>query len=991
MTLDCGLVPLVLSKPIRGVVTFEGAAVDVERRADGSIDLVDALASLSGPSAKPQPTPAPSAPAGPGPDLTMKVVGGSLRIRAPELAEPLAARRMDITFHLPSEPGPLTWQVALAGPAKGDDATLRLAGQFDFRAPDASAADLSASLSGKSWPWAVNTAGVAARGRFDGQLDAKRQAGLWTLAGNPSVLGLDATGPALAGDRLRLDRVAAVCDVSQTAGAWCVRRLDLGSPVATVKTGGTLAATATPGAAAQLDARLDLAALARLLPHAFRLRDGLALNSGSANLVIELRDETEAEGRRLGIEARISDLIAQNGAREVAVRDPATLVARMVQQGGGLRVEQLAIKTGFLDATGSGDLEKGVTLSASIDLEGLERQFHDLIDFGSLDLAGQGRLSADYRRSEGKKFLGRFAAEVQSLRVKGLTTAPIARERVRIDAAATGPADNAGWPQAWNFAKVALQTEDLNAGATLGASPPNRVLRIDEVRAEMQLPPAPGTPAAEKVRLAMQGQFDPAAGTLDLFAKPGTGPEPIALGPEGLHVVGLNQGGTVSMALGLAGDVARLDRTLAAWTGAIPNGLAGGMSIKVGATLGADGGLVVGASVLSPDLTQPEAAGPGRRPVGPVALGLQANKPAGADWIDLGQLTLACRYATINAMGRLDEPAGRRLADLQGTIAPNWPALSALLAQSVEPKAAIKGEMRPFRLKGPILGANTAAILQGLDAELAIDRFEAVAFGLRVAPTPVVVRCGNRQVTIAPIETSINGGRTVLRPEVAFDPAPGTVALRLAPGSAIEGAAINDEVSRGLLAYIAPVLRDATSVKGKVSVSVDRAEFPIVSNDQGSTTLVGKVVFDNVEFDAGPFTSELLTLAGKGGPQALRLHQPIQLAIANGRVNESGLMVPLGRDARIELEGSIGFDQTLAMRARMPVTPAMLGRQRGLDQVLEGLRIGVPIGGTLSHPTLDNKAFRVGLREVGKSLLKRGGEQEVRDLLKGFVRPEPPK
>lgn len=988
-TLDRGLVPLALSKPMRGVVTLDGAAVDVERRADGSIDLMDALASLSGPGSKPQPTPAPSVPTGPGPDLTVKVVGGSLRVRAPELAAPLAARRMDITVHLPSEPGPLTWQVALAGPAEGDNATLGLAGQFDYRAPGASAADLSASLTCQSWPWAVNTAGVVARGRLEGRLDATRRAGLWTIAGAPSLLGLDATGPALAGDRLRLDRVTAVCDVGQTAGAWCIRRLDLGCPVATVKAGGTIAARATPGASARLDARLDLAALARLLPHAFRLRDGLAFRSGSADLAIELRDGTEAEGRRIGVAARISDLIAQDGAREVTVRDPATLVGRVVQRGGGLRVEQLAVRTGFLGASASGDLERGMALSATVDLEGLERQFHDLIDFGGLDLAGKGRLVADYRRTEGKKFLGRLAAEVQSLRVKGLTADPIARERVRIDAAATGPTDDAGRPRAWDLANVALRTEDLNAGATLGASPPDRVLRIDELRAEMQLPPAPGAPAPEKVRLALQGRFDPAAGTLDLFAKPGTGPEPIAPGPDGLHVVGLNRGGAVRIALGLAGDVARLDRALAAWTGATPNGLAGGVSIKAGATLGADGGLAVDAAVLSPDLSQPDAAGSGRRPVGPVALGLQANKPAGADRVDLGQLTLACRYATISAAGHLDEPMGRRLADLQGTIAPNWPALNALLAQSVEPKAALKGELRPFRLKGPLSGANTAAILQGLDAELAVDRFEAVAFGLRVAPTPVVVRCGDRRVTIDPIETTINGGRTVLHPEVALDPAPGTIALQLASGSAIEGAAINDEVSRGLLAYIAPVLHDATSVRGKVSVSVDRAEFPIASNGQGHTTLVGLVVFDNVEFDAGPFTSELLTLAGKDGPQALHLHQPIRLAIADGRVNESGLSVPLGRDARIELEGSVGFDRTLAMRARVPVTPGMLGRQEGLDRWLEGLRVGVPIGGTLTRPTLDRQAFRVGLRDVGKSLLKRGADQGVRDLLKDFVRPEP--
>src|SRR5205807_10068877 len=114
--------------------------------------------------------------------------------------------------------------------------------------------------------------------------------------------------------------------------------------------------------------------------------------------------------------------------------------------------------------------------------------------------------------------------------------------------------------------------------------------------------------------------------------------------------------------------------------------------------------------------------------------------------------------------------------------------------------------------------------------------------------------------------------------------------------------------------------------------------------------------------------------------------------IANGRVNESGLSIALNHDVRIDVQGSIGFDQSLAMTARVPVSPKMLGNQPGLDKLLGGEgAISVPIGGTLAHPTIDQKAVRIGLRDVGKSLLKGGGEKQERDLLKGFVRPEAPR
>jgi translocation and assembly module TamB len=847
-------------------------------------------------------------------------------------------------------------------------------------------------LTAKNWPWAVKTSALSALGRLDGSVKASRLAGLWTVTGNPTLLGLDATGPALGSDRVRLDRLSAICDVTETVDAWNVRRLDLGSPVATVQARGLLSAKAAEGESAQLDARLDLAALSRMIPNTLRLRHGLALQSGAARLTVEFRKGTDSEGRRLAVDARISDLVARDGEREVAVREPATLVTRLVEQAGGLRVEQLAIKTGFLDATGSGDLARGITLSASLDLAGLEQQFHDLIDFGGIELAGKGRLAADFRPLEGKTFLGRLAVEVKSLRVKGLTSDPIARQRLRIDAGVKGPVDDAGRPQAWSFAQVGLQSDDLNAGATLSTRPPAGPVQLNEIRAEMQLPPPQGMSAPEKVRFALTGQYDPDKGTLDLLTRPGTVAEPIALGPEGLHVVGLKPGVPLNVAVGLAGDAGHLDRALAAWSGSAPNGLAGTLSVKAGATLEPEGGIAIGLAVQSQDLSQAEATGPGRRPVGPVVLSVHARKPPKADRIHFEQLAFACKYGLINARGHLDEPSGRRFADVRGEITPNWPAINALLAQSVEPKAGIKGQLRPFRVKGPLSGANTAAILQGLDAELAADQVEGVAFGLRVAPTPIVVRCGKGQATIDPILTTINGGRTDLRPLLGLDPAQGTIVLRLARGSALDGVAINDEVSRGLLSYIAPVLHDATSVKGKVSASVDQAEFPIVTNGQGSTTVVGKVVFDQVTFEAGPSASELLSLIGRNGPQALRLQQPIQLAIANGRVNETGLSVALSNDVRIDLQGSIGFDQSLAMTARVPVSPKMLGPESGLDKILGGAGvINVPIAGTLSRPTIDQKAFRIGLRDVGKSLLKEGGEKQVRDLLKGLIRPENPR
>src|SRR5207302_10092953 len=113
-------------------------------------------------------------------------------------------------------------------------------------------ADLTATLVARRWPLAGASAGVAARGRLDGHAEARRERGSWSLTGAVHLLGLDVSGPALAGDRLRLDPLGGTWDVSDAAGAWTIRRLDLACPLARLTGGGSLTAA---GGSAKVEAK----------------------------------------------------------------------------------------------------------------------------------------------------------------------------------------------------------------------------------------------------------------------------------------------------------------------------------------------------------------------------------------------------------------------------------------------------------------------------------------------------------------------------------------------------------------------------------------------------------------------------------------------------------------------------------------------------------------------------------------------------------------
>lgn len=982
------LIGLVRESPLRCVVLLDGATLDLERRRDGALDLLEALEPLLGrhsridhaPPAAADPNQAPQPL---GVDLTLKLVRGSLRVRAPELPEPLVARRVALTVHLPENAGPLTWQLALADPADGDDATLELGGQLDHLAADPARADLTARVRGKHWPWSVDSGGVIARGRLDAQLEAVRRAERWRLVGTAAVYSLDAAGPVLAGDRLRLDRVGGAVEIAETEHAWDVRRLDVTSPVGSVRAAARVG-DRNASLSSRIEGELDLAALARQLPHAMRVREGLSLEKGLVRVVVDLQERQGAGAAeaRLGVDARISDLVARDAARTVNIRQPATLSAQVVRRGRNVHVEQLAVRTAFLDASGRGDLEKGVSVTASLDLEGIKTQFQDLVDLGGLDLAGRARLAGDLRRLEGGRYAARAAAEFQNPRVSGLSAEAIARKALRVDVAASGPLGASGLPLDWTQARAAVQTDDLSAESKLSSDAKGRAVRIDELRLVM-LPPQGSTAGREPVRFDARGRYVPENGLLELRPLPGVSRhEPVAVGEAGLNVLGLTRGGPIRIAGTIEGDLARLDRVLAAWSGGAPLDLAGAFTLKGALALESAGALNLGCTIESADVSLSGSPGQTRQPLGPLVLGLRAERKANADRIALPKVVLNCRYASLDASATLDEPAGRRLADVMGKVTPHWTALDPLVAQAIESSARLRCAPRPFRVRGPIASGGAIAILQGLDAELGADGFEAVAFGMKLDPTPVAIHWRGRRALVEPIDTTLNGGKTHLVPTMAIDPE-GTLTLTLAPGSAIEGAEINDAVSKSLLSYVAPVLHDATRVGGKVSARVARAEIPLAGEHAGPMNVVGQVEFDNVVCTAGPMVSDILSVAGSGRVPSVRLQETIELAIANGRVNQRGLAVPLGRDARLEIDGSVGFDRTLALTARVPVTRGLAPKGAGLDELLEGLRVGVPIRGTLSHPSIDRRAFRVGLREAGKSDLKK----TATDFLKSLTEP----
>lgn len=978
---DRNLWQILFDAPRLGTLVLERPALELERKEDGTINLLQTLQPILRKDPKL--------------DLRIVVVGGRLRLRSAGVPEPILADQADLTIHLPPAPRPMTWNVALAhGADPGRAATLALEGQYQRWDEDrGQPADLTLSVKGSAWPWTIAGSKLHARGVLHGELSLDRRGGHWASTGDVRITDLDAAGSVLAGDHLRLEQVKGVWDVSQAGGTWGVRRLDLTSSLATFQASGV------PTGASRAEGSLDLAALAEQLPHALRLRDEVALVKGSAQLTVSSRHD--ADRQLWDVEARLSDLRARDRGRDrdITLKSPATLSAHVARQGDSLTVERLALASAFLNAEGQGDVDRGLAMKGHFDLKALQHQLEELVDFGPVGLSGQGVVSGRYQRT-GERYEGSLETDLRDLRIEGFGPSPIGRDAARLAVVLQGAAGDAGLPDSWTTARADFTSGSLavNVGATaqgpltawnttartplrLGGRDHDAQVTLAATTGGREATPlrldvALASDNTDPIRLAASGSFDRAKGALRLTP---VGDEAasraVRITTDGITVTGI--GSKAFRAEGaVVGDLAVLGRLLA------PNatGLRGTWSARASAEQ-QDEGLRIVAQVDARDLPEDVE--------GPVTVSLDVLAPSGSERIQLSELTLASSYATVEVSGGLSGRNDERQLELNGTISPGWGALSRLVARRVDPRASLAGKPGKLALKARLSELSVDAVRESLEGTAGFELTEANFFGMRLGKVAVGLSAAGGKVQIAPIDTSINEGRLHLEPTVAFDDNEGAT-LRLGPESSVKDASINDEVSHRVLSFVAPVLESATRVRGRVSVALEEAAFPLGGGDERHAEVDGTVTFQDVEFIAGPLVDDLMGVIGREPKMALKLNKPVALAIADGRVQTEGLALPLGNVTEITLDGWVDFNRNLNLTASLPVTRKMVGNIDFLGDIVEGTKVSVPIRGTLKQPEIDRDALQVGMKELGKTLLERTAGRGAAELLLRMTRPRDP-
>ena len=915
---------------------------------------------------------------------------GTVKVASPELVEPFEASKVEGSVTIaPGKP------MEVSASFGGEGRSLEVHSTID------PAVGRKLSLVGQDWPIHVRQSGVEAKGRFAGNLEAKQAAGRWSVKGDAALASVEAAGPALQGDRLALDRVAATCDVEQSAGGWTLRKLDLSSPVASLQGRGTI--PAVDGTPTRVDGKVDLAALAKMLPNAMRLRDNLTLDRGSAAIRLDVTSTGGVD--RFEMVAGLDDLAANEAGREVKPRQPVYLSAKASRTASKVAVESLEVKAAGVDVTARGDLEAGVKLAGTVDLVALMAQVRDFLDPGNLDLSGHARVAADYKHIK-DSYKGRFAVELKDLKVTGPTAEPIARDSARLDGWAIGPAKPDGLPSDWQQARLDLNAGDVKLDVQASTTGPDLVVvaafemavaspvpgrfdakakvrklgtafEVDELIAGIT--PTDPQAAPGVVAVAVRGKFDRASGEGAFGPIPGQAVGAFGLGEDGAKLSGVGLAGVpLKVDAALVGDLGSLDRLLATWHGSPAKGLGGTWSTRALVTRSVAGRIEVDGKLDVPDLTTSSTAR------GPVSMAIKAGYDPEADRLDLPSIMLGSQYGRVGVVGGLSDLKGKRFFDVKATVEPDWSTIDPIVASSAGPTAKVRATVRTVHAAGMLKADSTAQLLDQVFGEVGLDIASARASGVTLGPTPVTLKFGRGFARFDPIQTTMNGGPVAIVADLALD-AEGGVWMRL--GSLkVDGAAINKEVSDALLAYVAPVMAKSSQVSGKVTVAIDRAFVPITAT--GPLAMDGAMAFQDVLFTPGPLATELNSLTGQA-MHDIRLNESMLIKVVDGRVQQHGLTIPVGGNGlKVAIDGSVGFDETLDLQATVPLTPKALGLAAipGQDAAT-GPTVMLPIRGTMSKPAVDRKALSVALRDAAKAFGEKRLKSEAGRLIDRIAGP----
>lgn len=870
--------------------------------------------------------------------------------------------------------------------------------------------------------------GFAASGSLQGYFTL----GASMKAGEPQV---EAVGEVIAGqvivdsphlaDPLRIDRISVPYAVRLDGAKLSSDRLEVRSDFGKATLRGTLdlgqdllAMLDQPGFDFTVD--VNLATLAERLPKTLKLHSDLRMTAGN----LHVKCTSVAKDGKLVWEGRVhtSDIRGIKGKQTIAWSDPITLDFQVRNLRDGMpMIDQLRCTSRFLNMEARTTAEQ-FTLAADADLAQLAEPLGQFVDLDAVKLAGRARGAVVARKLGKDRFMLGGDLNVQDLHVTWLTKHPWQEPSLtaRFDALSQIDAKSKQRLEAGkvevNLGKdqVALQlTEPIAdlAAVPLGAA----TIRLDGDLSRWKQRAQSWTPLLDawqlggvaKVRANVKVSPDSIAwSTATLDAS-----EFICIGPSvwireptvSAHAAGKWLGMAKDLELthvklscptvqlesdrltlhpttlatrGVAavkGDLARLKQ----WTQdpkAKPGEpIAGTFAGKV--DLASSNSIIGGAfDVAITNATYGPAANPIWREPDVKCVG-KAGYDLARDRLMVEKLHLGATTLTADGKGTINNLTTTCELDLAGTLAYDLEKLTPKLQPMLGKDVKIAGkDARPFKLAGPLYpktGPAAQMHFTELKGEAGLEWKSLKAYGCDVGKADVRAILQKGWFQLYPIETSINGGKLRLQPNLRLEPEP--MEMVLLAGPIVEKAQITPAMCSSAMGYALPILANVAEAEGSVSLALDGGRIPISTPTTGDVK--GTFIIHSAKIGPGPLVKQLSLIFKVPPPTSTIKECKVPFHMVAGKVHHRDLELAFP-EFTLKSSGAVGLDGSLALVIETPVPPH-LARAAKLTPTQAKQLVRIPVGGTMDQPRPDPRALESLTSIIGRSIL----ENELNKLL----------
>ncbi len=370
------------------------------------------------------------------------------------------------------------------------------------------------------------------------------------------------------------------------------------------------------------------------------------------------------------------------------------------------------------------------------------------------------------------------------------------------------------------------------------------------------------------------------------------------------------------------------------------------------------------------------------------------------------RLTLLGGPIELNCVGEVKQPSTVCLVDLRGQFACDMNSASERLRPWIGNDVRFTGrQTRDFAIRGPAFTptGEQGYVAKDLLARISIGWDGVSAYGLQGGASELTANLANGALRLGPLNQSIVSavGATGQASLGTTLPLRDPLVATIDNGSGLNNVVLSQEMCGQWLKYVAPMLADSTRADGQFSLRLAGGQVPLADPMRMNTA--GVLAIEQARVRPGPVAAEMFKVAqqvkslinrGAGGqivdPEKALLTLPkqnIEFRVSEGFVTHRGLTMAID-DVPIRTSGRVGLlDDSLAIVAEIPVQDDWIQKNKWLAP-LKGQVIGLPIGGTLSRPTVDARVMQDLARRLAESAVGGAVEEQVRDQIFGGESPE---